>query len=45
MCSQYNLALMGNSDTHGIISEQYTKPEFINRPMTLVFAKERSGMH
>jgi 3',5'-nucleoside bisphosphate phosphatase len=43
ICSQYNLALMGNSDSHGIISEQYTKPEFINRPMTLVFAKERSA--
>ena len=42
MCKQYNLALMGNSDTHGIISEEYTEPTNINRPMTLVFAKERS---
>ncbi len=42
MCKQYNLALMGNSDAHGIISELYNKPEYINRPMTLVFAKERS---
>ena len=41
-CKQYNLALMGNSDVHGTISEIYTKPENTNRPMTLVFAKERS---
>lgn len=39
---QYNLTMTGNSDMHGIISETYTKPEFTNRPMTLVFAKERS---
>ena len=42
MCREYNLAMMGNSDIHGIISEAYNKPEYINRPMTLVFAKERS---
>ncbi|MEI6047464.1 MAG: Sb-PDE family phosphodiesterase [Bacteroidota bacterium] len=41
-CKQYNLALMGNSDVHGIISEFYTRPDYTNRPMTLVFAKERS---
>lgn len=41
-CKQYNLALMGNSDVHGSISEIYPKPENTNRPMTLVFAKERS---
>ena len=41
-CKQYNLALMANSDVHGIISERYQKPEDVNRPMTLVFAKERS---
>jgi hypothetical protein len=41
-CKQYNLALMGNSDVHGLISEIYPKPENTNRPMTLVFAKERS---
>ena len=33
---------MGNSDIHGLISEEYTEPEYSNRPMTLVFAKERS---
>ena len=43
ICSEYKLAITGNSDTHGIISEEYRKPEFINRPMTLVFAEERSA--
>ena len=42
-CNQYNLALMGNSDVHGTISEIYTKPEYTNRPMTLVFAKEKTS--
>lgn len=41
-CKQYNLAVLGNSDIHDIISEQYTAPEYTNRPMTLVFARERS---
>ena len=41
-CKKYNLALMANSDVHGTISEIYTEPENTNRPMTLVFAKERS---
>jgi 3',5'-nucleoside bisphosphate phosphatase len=41
-CKEYNLALMGNSDVHGTISEIYTEPEYTNRPMTLVFAKERN---
>jgi histidinol phosphatase-like PHP family hydrolase len=42
MAKQHNLALMGNSDSHGVISEQYLKPAYTNRPMTLVLAKERS---
>lgn len=42
MCKQYNIALMGNSDVHAIISEVYQKPEYTNRPMTLVFAKEKN---
>jgi hypothetical protein len=42
MCKQYNLALMGNSDNHGVISEKYAEPTYSNRPMTLVLAKERS---
>jgi hypothetical protein len=37
-----NLALMGNSDVHGTVSEIYKGEENIHRPMTLVFAKERS---
>ena len=41
-CKQYNLALMGNSDVHGPINEIYTEPKTTHRPMTLVFAKERS---
>jgi 3',5'-nucleoside bisphosphate phosphatase len=41
-CRQYNIAVMGNSDVHGNISEVYSDPVNTNRPMTLVFAKERS---
>jgi hypothetical protein len=41
-CTQYNLALMANSDVHGSISEFYTSPDYINRPMTLVFAKGKN---
>ena len=35
-----NLTLTGNSDIHAIVSERYPEPE--HRPMTLVFAKERT---
>jgi hypothetical protein len=42
-CRKFNLAVIGNSDVHGIISESYRAPEFTNRPMTLVFAKERTS--
>jgi len=41
MCSKYNVAVMGNSDAHGVISESYKAPEYSNRPMTLVFSKKR----
>jgi hypothetical protein len=41
-CKQYNLALMANSDIHGVISETYSEPDYSNRPMTLVFAREKS---
>ncbi len=41
-CQEYKLAVMANSDIHGIISERYKEPEYTNRPMTLVFAKEKS---
>jgi 3',5'-nucleoside bisphosphate phosphatase len=42
-CKQYNLAVMANSDNHFVISEAYPKTENTNRPMTLVFAKERTN--
>jgi len=42
-CKKYNLAVTGNSDEHGIISENYREPEYAARPMTLVFAKERTS--
>jgi hypothetical protein len=42
-CKQYNLAVIGNSDVHGIISESYLKPKYTNRPMTLAFVKERTS--
>jgi 3',5'-nucleoside bisphosphate phosphatase len=41
-CEENNLALTGNSDVHGIISESYSGNGNIHRPMTLVFAKDRS---
>lgn len=41
-CKDNNLAVFANSDAHGNISEDYTKPEYTNRPMTLVFAKART---
>jgi 3',5'-nucleoside bisphosphate phosphatase len=40
MCKQYNISVMGNSDAHGVISEIYGKDT--NRPMTLVFAKDKN---
>lgn len=42
MCRDNKLAVMGNSDIHGVISEQFAAPEYPHRPMTLVFAKERT---
>jgi hypothetical protein len=41
-CRQFNLAVMANSDDHGVISEDYREPDYPNRPMTLVFAKART---
>jgi hypothetical protein len=43
ICRENKLALTGNSDIHGQIAEAYPSPMFINRPMTLVFAKERTS--
>ena len=42
MCRDNKLAVMGNSDIHGTISEEFTAAEYTHRPMTLVFAKERT---
>ncbi len=42
MCREHNLAVMGNSDNHTVISEAYPRPLNINRPMTLVMARERT---
>jgi histidinol phosphatase-like PHP family hydrolase len=42
MCKQNNLAVMANSDVHAVISERYADKEWIARPMTLVFAKEKN---
>jgi hypothetical protein len=39
-CEENKLTMTGNSDVHAIISERYPAPE--HRPMTLVFAKERT---
>jgi hypothetical protein len=43
ICKEYKLTMTGNSDSHDLISEAYTKPEYKNRPMTLVFTKERTA--
>jgi len=42
MCRDNKLAVMGNSDVHGVISEEFAAPDYSHRPMTLVFAKERT---
>lgn len=39
----HNLAIMGNSDIHGLVDWQYDVPEGGHRPVTLVFATERSA--
>lgn len=40
-CNDYNLAYVGNSDVHGLISIDYGM-DVKHRPMTLVFAKEKT---
>jgi len=39
----YNLTIMGSSDIHGLIDWDYKVPEGGHRPITLVFAKERTA--
>jgi len=41
-CEKYNLTVLGNSDVHDLISEDYFETPGSHRPMTLVFAKERT---
>ncbi len=43
MCRDNKLALMGNSDMHNAISEEFSAPAYSHRPMTLVFARERTS--
>lgn len=38
----YNLTIMGTSDVHGLIDWLYEIPEGGHRPITLIFAKERT---
>ncbi len=38
----YNLTIMATSDIHGLVDWQYNVPEGGHRPVTLVFAEERS---
>jgi hypothetical protein len=42
MAEKHNLVLTANSDVHAVISEVYSESEKSRRPMTLVFAKERT---
>lgn len=40
-CADHNLAAIGNTDIHGVVSHKFNLEEY-HRPMTLVFAKEKS---
>jgi predicted metal-dependent phosphoesterase TrpH len=42
LAQKYNLTLLGNSDVHGLVDWAYHVPEGGHRPVTLVFAKEKS---
>ncbi|MCU0460961.1 MAG: Sb-PDE family phosphodiesterase [Bacteroidales bacterium] len=42
-CKAHKLAVMCNSDNHNVMSETFAPPEFSHRPMTLVFAKEKTS--
>ncbi len=39
---EHKLAIIGSSDVHGLVDWQYRVPEGGHRPVTLVFARERS---
>ena len=38
----YNLTILGTSDIHGIVDWQYRIPSGGHRPVTLVFAREKT---
>jgi 3',5'-nucleoside bisphosphate phosphatase len=38
----YNLTIMGSSDIHGLVDWEYDVPKGGHRPVTLVFAKEKT---
>lgn len=42
MAQKYNLTMLGNSDVHGLVDWSYGVPEGGHRPVTLVFAKEKT---
>jgi len=43
LAEKYNLTLLGNSDVHGLVDWSYGVPEGGHRPVTLVFAEEKSA--
>jgi 3',5'-nucleoside bisphosphate phosphatase len=42
LAQEYNLTLLGNSDVHGLVDWSYQVPDGGHRPVTLVFAKEKT---
>jgi predicted metal-dependent phosphoesterase TrpH len=42
IAQKYNLAVLGNSDLHGLVDWSYEVPEGGHRPVTLVFAEEKT---
>lgn len=42
IAGKYNLAVMGNSDVHGLVDRVFNVPEGGHRPVTLVFSKEKT---
>ncbi|MDF1576318.1 MAG: Sb-PDE family phosphodiesterase [Bacteroidales bacterium] len=43
IANKYGLTLLGNSDVHGLVDWTYQVPEGGHRPLTLVFAREKSA--
>jgi hypothetical protein len=43
LAQKYNLTLLGNSDVHGLVDWSYEVSEGGHRPVTLVFAQEKSA--